>query len=242
MMSNLIFKDRISKHEFAKKYHRQSQILKMQRLMGVIIDKIEPLGVGLAGTWVINSSNDVAVNLMNDKTFQSLSRSNIFNNAMRSLMFNIVQLFRVFLDGSNAVLDNVYKMFSFYDSTNVNNYINNLLGFLWILCLISLLTLGFTLIFNSQNRPDSNKILQNGLIITILVTGLPALLSTTVSMTQTFVNADFNNRGQNQSAQIIASCLTDYEYLYDWENQKFIVADETVKNTYTASVDYRRVN
>ena len=242
MMSNLIFKDRVRKHEFAKKYHRQSQILKMQRLMGVIIKMMEPLCAGLAGTWVINSSNDVAVNLMSDKTFQSLSRSNIFNNAMRSLMFNIVQLFRVFLDGSNAVLDNVYKMFSFYDSTNVNGYINNLLGFLWIPCLISLLTLGFTLIFNNQNRPDGNKILQNGLIITILVTGLPALLSTTVSMTQTFVNADFNNRGQNQSAQIIASCLTDYEYLYDWENQKFVMADETVRNTYTASGDYRRVN
>ena len=242
MMSDLIFQDRVRKHEIAKRNEKQSRILKIQRLMGVIIHTMEPLCAGLAGTWIINSSNDVAVNLMTDKTFQSLSRSNIFNNAMRSMSFNIVQLFRVFLDGSNAVLDNVYRMFSFYDSTNVNSYINNLLGFLWIPCLISLLTLGFILIFNSQNRPDGNKILQNGLIITILITGLPALLSTTVSMTQTFVNADFNSRGQNQSAQIIASCLTDYEYLYDWNEQKFVVNDETVRNTYTASGDYRRVN
>ena len=93
MMSDLIFRDRVRKHEIAKKYEKQSRILKIQRLMGVIIHTIEPLCAGLAGTWVINSSNDVAVNLMTDKTFQSLSRSNIFNNAMRSMSFNIVQLF-----------------------------------------------------------------------------------------------------------------------------------------------------
>ena len=121
MMSDLIFQDRVRKHEIAKRDEKQSQILKIQRLMGVIIHTIEPLCAGLAGTWVINSSNDVALNLMTDKTFQSLSRSNIFNNAMRSMSFNnafhVVQyrtafqgVFGRFKCGSGQCLQDVFVL------------------------------------------------------------------------------------------------------------------------------------
>ena len=111
MMSDLIFQDRVRKHEIAKRDEKQSQILKIQRLMGVIIHTIEPLCAGLAGTWVINSSNDVAVNLMTDKTFQSLSRSNIFNNAMRSMSCTAFQgVFGRFKCGSGQCLQDVFVL------------------------------------------------------------------------------------------------------------------------------------
>lgn len=203
----LKYQDKVRKHNADKETLKYQRLVRTQKLTAFLYRIIDPLCAGLAGTWVINDDDTAARTLMANATFQSLSRSNIFNNAMRAIGFNIVQLFKLFLDGSNAVLDNVYKMFSFYNSTNVNSYINNLLGFLWIPCIISILILGFQLIFNSQNRPDANKILQNGLIITIIVTGMPALLSTTASMTKEFVNGDFNSRGRNQSDQVIASCL-----------------------------------
>ena len=177
-----------------------------------------------------------------DNSFQKLNRDRQLAGGIGIAIFAIVQLFKMFLDVANNVLDNVYTMFSFYNSTNVNSYINDLLGFLWIPCVISILILGFQLIFNSQNRPDANKILQNGLIIVILVTGLPALLSSISNMTKSFVNADFNSRGSDMSNQVIASCLTDYEYLYDWDEQKFVVRDPSIRNSYSASGDYSRVN
>ena len=183
----------------------------MQKIYAFLYRIIDPLCAGLAGTWVINDSNEKATEIITNETFASLNRSNIFGNAIRFIGFSIVQLFKLFLDAANGVLDNVYNMFSFYNSTNVNSYINNLLGFLWIPCVVSILILGFQLIFNSKNRPDANKILQNSLIIVILVTGLPALLSTISNITKTFVTADFNSRGSNMSNQVLASCLTDYE-------------------------------
>ena len=213
----------------------------MQKIYAFLYRIIDPLCAGLAGTLVINDSNEKATEIITNETFASLNRSNIFGNAIRFIGFSIVQLFKLFLDAANGVLDNVYNMFSFYNSTNVNSYINNLLGFLWIPCVVSILILGFQLIFNSKNRPDANKILQNGLIIVILVTGLPALLSTISNITKTFVTADFNSRGSNMSNQVLASCLTDYEYLYDWDEQKFIVRDPAIKNSYSASNDYSRV-
>ena len=239
---SLLFQARVRKHDSDKKARKQQRTIRMQKIYAFLFRIIDPLCAGLAGTWVINDSNEKATAILTDETFSSLSRSNIFGNALRFIGFAIVQLFKLFLDLANNVLDNVYNMFSFYNSTNVNSYINNLLGFLWIPCVISIIILGFQLIFNSQNRPDANKILQNGLIIVILVTGLPALLSSISNMTKTFVTADFNSRGSDMSNQVLASCLTDYEYLYDWDEQKFIVRDVGIRNSYTASNDYSRVN
>ena len=239
---SLLFQAQARKHDLNKKIRRQQLCIKMQKVYAFLFRIIDPHCAGLAGTWVINDSNEKATAIITDETFSSLSRSNIFGNAIRFIGFAIVQLFKMFLDVANNVLDNVYTMFSFYNSTNVNSYINNLLGFLWIPCVISILILGFQLFFNSQNRPDANKILQNGLIIVILVTGLPALLSSISNMTKSFVNADFNSRGSDMSNQVIASCLTDYEYLYDWDQQRFVVYDETVLNSYVASNDFSRVN
>ena len=220
---SLLFQARVRKHDSDKKARKQQRTIRMQKIYAFLFRIIDPLCAGLAGTWVINDSNEKATAILTDETFSSLSRSNIFGNALRFIGFAIVQLFKLFLDLANNVLDNVYNMFSFYNSTNVNSYINNLLGFLWIPCVISIIILGFQLIFNSQNRPDANKILQNGLIIVILVTG-------------------FNSRGSDMSNQVLASCLTDYEYLYDWDEQKFIVRDVGIRNSYTASNDYSRVN
>ena len=117
----------------------------MQKVYAFLYRIIDPLCAGLAGTWVINRSNEKATAMISDETFSSMSRSNIFNNALRFIGFAIVQLFKLFLDLANNVLDNVYNMFSFYNSTNVNSYINNLLGFLWIPCVISIIILGFHL-------------------------------------------------------------------------------------------------
>ena len=238
---SLMFQVRVRKHDSDKKARKQQRTIRMQKIYAFLYRIIDPLCAGLAGTWVINDSNEKATEIITNETFASLNRSNIFGNAIRFIGFSIVQLFKLFLDAANGVLDNVYNMFSFYNSTNVNSYINNLLGFLWIPCVVSILILGFQLIFNSKNRPDANKILQNGLIIVILVTGLPALLSTISNITKTFVTADFNSRGSNMSNQVLASCLTDYEYLYDWDEQKFIVRDPAIKNSYSASNDYSRV-
>ena len=210
----LLYHEKVRRHHAEKEFRKTQRMIRTQKIMGFLAKIIDPLCAGLAGTWVINSDDMAARTLLANGTYQKLTRSNIFGNAIRFMGYNIIQLFKLFLDGANNVLDNVYKMFSFYNSTNVNSYINNLLGFLWIPCVISILILGFQLIFNSKNRPDANKILQNGLIITILVTGMPALLATTASMTKEFVNGDFNSRGSHMSDQVIAQCLTDYEYLY----------------------------
>ena len=238
----LIYKEKVRRHHAEKEFRKTQRMIRTQKIMGFLAKIIDPLCAGLAGTWVINDDDMAARTLLANGTYQKLTRSNIFGNAIRFMGYNILQLFKLFLDGANNVLDNVYKMFSFYNGTNVNSYINNLIGFLWIPCVISILILGFQLIFNSKNRPDANKILQNGLIITILVTGMPALLSTTASMTKEFVNGDFNSRGSHTSDQVIAQCLTDYEYLYDWDQQRFVVTDENTLNSYVATNDYTRVN
>ena len=168
---DLYFAKLIRQHNKDKQSRKTQRIIRTQKAVGFLAEIIDPLCAGLAGTWVINSDDMAARTLLANGTYQKLTRSNIFGNAIRFMGYNILQLFKLFLDGANNVLDNVYKMFSFYNSTNVNSYINNLLGFLWIPCVISILILGFQLIFNSKNRPDANKILQNGLIITISIFG-----------------------------------------------------------------------
>ncbi len=238
-VNTLKYQDKIRKHDERKRFRQVQYNLRIQKTVLFLNGITEPLCIGLAGTSVLGVSdhNTEALRLLQDPVFLELSRSNVFGNALRTLGFAIVQLFKMFLDGANAVLNSVYQMFNFYNSESINSYINSLLGLLWIPCLISILTLGFMMILNSRNRPDWNKIVQNGLIIVILVTGLPALLSTASSITQQFVGG---NTGTNESNQVIASCLTDYVYMYDWTNQKFDTSKK--QNVYVANENFSYVN
>ena len=144
----LIYQEKVRRHHAKKEFRKTQRMIRTQKIMGFLAKIIDPLCAGLAGTWVINDDDMAARTLLANGTYQKLTRSNIFGNAIRFMGYNILQLFKLFLDGANNVLDNVYKMFSFYNSTNVNSYINNLIGFLWIPCVISILILGFQLINN----------------------------------------------------------------------------------------------
>ena len=162
-----------------------------------------------------------------------------FNDAIRFLGFSLIRLLKALLDFSSDVMTSAYNLFSFSTSSDVNSYITQLMGFLWIPCIISLLILGIQLILNPKDRPDTSKIIQNALLIIVLVTGLPALLSTTASVTKQFVEAN-GSTGKNVSGTIIAEHLTDYAYLYDWKTMEFpkTLTDSNgnpiAKNKYTA--------
>lgn len=242
--TSLEYYDKQRKHDVAKALLRSKRNKQVCNIVTMLNRYIEPLCIGLCGTTVIDNSGDAASKLLANATFRSLERSNVFNNALRSLGFSIIQLLKFFVEGANSILNNVYQMFTFSTSDDVNSYISNLTGFLWIPCIISILALGFRMIFHTEaGQPhDYNKFIQNALIVIILITGLPALLSTTASMTKTFVNADFNGRGSQQSNEIIAHCLTDFEYIYNWDNQAFDYGSTRVDNAYIQSGDYSYVN
>lgn len=236
---SLLYHKKYRTHEFNKQYKRQKRILHMREIIYFISNHVEALFIGLAGTSVIPNSETLARKMITDSTFTAMHRSNIFLGAIRNIGYALLLVVKFFLDGASKVLGDVYKLFSFYNSSEVNAYINNLIGFLWIPCVISILILGYQLIFNSQNRPDTNKILQNFLIITIIVTGLPAILSSVASMTKTFVTSDINSIDKTLSNKIISEHLTDYTYLYDWDTQSFIQKSD--KNIFTHTGAYDRV-
>ena len=95
---SLLFQARVRKHDSDKKARKQQRTIRMQKIYAFLFRIIDPLCAGLAGTWVINDSNEKATAILTDETFSSLSRSNIFGNALRFIGFAIVQLFKLFLD------------------------------------------------------------------------------------------------------------------------------------------------
>ena len=218
---SLLFQVKVRRHETEKNARKTTLMLKFQRFFGFILQNREQTSINLSAvTFMGLASKDLADKMLGNPIYMSMSRSNLFNDAIRFLGFSLIRLLKVLLDFSSDVMTSAYNLFSFSTSSDVNSYITQLMGFLWIPCIISLLILGIQLILNPKDRPDTSKIIQNALLIIVLVTGLPALLSTTASVTKQFVEAN-GSTGKNVSGTIIAEHLTDYAYLYDWKTMEF---------------------
>ena len=240
---SLLFQAKVRRHETEKNARKTMLMLKFQRFFGFILQNREQTSINLSAvTFIGLASKDLADKMLGNPVYMSMSRSNLFNDAIRFLGFSLIRLLKALLDFSSDVMTSAYNLFSFSTSSDVNSYITQLMGFLWIPCIISLLILGIQLILNPKDRPDTSKIIQNALLIIVLVTGLPALLSTTASVTKQFVEAN-GSTGKNVSGTIIAEHLTDYAYLYDWKTMEFpkTLTDSNgnpiAKNKYTANDD-----
>lgn len=245
---SLLYQMKVRRHEKEKNNKQLLLTAKFQHLFELIFRHTEQFSIGVAAvTYVGTASNELAAKMLGNPFYISMSRSNLFNDAIRFMGFNILKLVKMFVDFSNDVLSSAYSMFTFSYSNNVNSYINQLMGFLWIPCIISIIILGFQLILNSKNRPDTGKIIQNVLIATIIVTGLPALLSTATTITKDFVTAN-GTTDKGAADQVIAEHLTDYTYIYDWTTMEFPKSvtqpngKPIIKNTYTGNNDTKYVS
>ena len=197
-------------------------------IIGFVSRHTEALCAGLCGTTVIPGTQKIAEQMARDPIFTQMSRSNVFLGAIRYIGYAILLFLKYVLDAAVGLLNNVYKLFTFNASIEVDSYIAQLIPLLWIPFAISIIILGYQLILNSKDRPDANRIVQNLAISIILITGIPLMLNLAGEMTQSFVTADINKQDKNSSNQIIASNLTDYTFLYDWDQQIFVQKTKTV--------------
>ena len=60
----LKFQVRVRKHDSDKKARKQQRTIRMQKIYAFLFRIIDPLCAGLAGTWVINDSNEKATAIL----------------------------------------------------------------------------------------------------------------------------------------------------------------------------------
>ena len=69
---SLLFQSRVRRHDSDKKARKQQRTIRMQKIYAFLYRIIDPLCAGLAGTWVINDSNEKATAILTDDIADTL--------------------------------------------------------------------------------------------------------------------------------------------------------------------------
>ena len=251
-IKSLKYSDKMRKRCEYKAYQRGLWYAKIQKIGVFLNGLIEPFCIGLAGWTKINGTGGIDGEygrLLGDRTFAMLEQSNIWKDFIRFMGYGLITFAKSLADGAVWTLNQVYKLFDFSNSTGVNEYVGKLLQFLWIPCLIAVLVLGFRMIFHTVDTNNYGKYIQNICLTIIVVTGLPALMSSVANITKTIIqdgtigiqtNQVGNNR-YSETNKIIAEYLTDFDYIYDWKNQCFDESRKKNKNQFNATGNWSTV-
>lgn len=138
---------------------------------------------------------------------------NLLGSFLRWLGWIIVKGIKWVVDGASGVIDDIYTMFGFANSDQVNTFIDKFMPFVFILFGIALIFLGYRFILHSHTDQKSN-IATNIVLILVILTCTNVFFAQMTELTQAGVK-DLNNTYENGSYSdtLIKENVCDLVYL-----------------------------
>lgn len=147
------------------------------------------------------SDNEV-VNKLQEFT-DILSLSTLVLDALRSMGWILIRGLAVFIDGLEKVTDSILLTKTFFNNSQVVEFVSTIQPFLYVLLAASFLFTGYLIIF--QKKFDREGFLIN-LFITLLILGLLSPTMTQVSeFSDTAIDFTTQNSGENSSSESISN-------------------------------------
>ena len=132
-----------------------------------------------------------------------LSLSTLVLDALRSMGWIIIRGLAVLIDGLEKVTDSILLTKSFFNNSQVVEFVSTIQPFLYVLLAASFLFTGYLIIF--QKKFDREGFLIN-LFITLLILGLLSPTMTQVSeFSDTAIDFTTQNSGENSSGESISN-------------------------------------
>ncbi|EQK41132.1 hypothetical protein C671_2778 [[Clostridium] bifermentans ATCC 19299] len=146
------------------------------------------------------------------KSFDVLNRSSIWADAGRFIMWYINLGLSKVVDLLSNSLSEIYSVMNFFNSKQVNDFINKYIVVIFAFASIALAILGWKIIVKKEN--DFNKIITNALIAITIFVVLPWGMQQGESLVKAGVNLLDSNGNVSSSTKIFSSNITDL-YLID---------------------------
>ncbi|RIZ57381.1 pLS20_p028 family conjugation system transmembrane protein, partial [Paraclostridium bifermentans] len=146
------------------------------------------------------------------KSFDVLKRSSIWADAGRFIMWYINLGLSKVVDLLSNSLSEIYSVMNFFNSKQVNDFINKYIVVIFAFASIALAILGWKIIVKKEN--DFNRIITNALIAITIFVVLPWGMQQGESLVKAGVNLLDSNGNVSSSTKIFSSNITDL-YLID---------------------------
>lgn len=152
-----------------------------------------------------------------------LELTNPINYMLRLVGWGVLKLLVLLNDGVEKVLDEIISLNGFFSSPEVTSFITQYKPFVWVLFAISLVIIGYQLIFNRIR--DREQLPTNILFAIAVLVLLSTMMVKLNDLSQAAVNSVNPTEKQTVANQVLKENLTDV-YLLDQTN----FSDKNVKN------------
>lgn len=164
---------------------------------------------------------------------------------LRSLGWEVLRLLAFFVDGIERVTDDIISINGFFSSPEVTSFIDQYQPFVWVLFAISIVIIGYQLIFNrKQNREQlPTNVLFSIAVLVLLSTMMVKINDLSIAA----VDSVNTTETQTVAKQVIKENLTDV-YLLDQTGfadksiRNNIPVDNILKINIVEEIDPKKVN
>ncbi len=142
------------------------------------------------------------------------SISDIFSTAIRFLLWGLVKILAVISNGLENIIDKIYTLNGFFASKAIVDLFEKLSPIIWILLAISIIFIGFRIMYDREFKKE--KLIQNILVAIVTIVMLPTLMIKLSDATKYGVKAldEVGGSKVNYSAnKVIKDNLYDLYYL-----------------------------
>lgn len=109
--------------------------------------------------------------------------TNIFESIIRNIGWWIIKVLAFISNGIETVVNEIYSLNNFFSSTQLNDFINELLPLAWVILALSIVFLGYKLIFDREFR--LNNVFKNIALSIAVFMLLPMFMNHMEKMTTT---------------------------------------------------------
>ncbi|MBD7916297.1 hypothetical protein H9660_14210, partial [Clostridium sp. Sa3CUN1] len=158
---------------------------------------------------------------------------NIVNYCFRWILWQLVRLLAILVNGVEAAINKIYTLNGFFSSSEVINMLNKYRPVIWIILAFSIAFLGYKFIFN--RKVNKGDLPGNFLLAVVVVVLLPTMMVKLGSMSNIIIKDSIISNNSTSANEIIKSNIYDLYYL---DSNKFNLSNKNnIKSESILSID-----
>lgn len=155
----------------------------------------------------------------------------VFSYALRFLGWKLIEVLVDLVNGLENAVSKIYKLNTFFESTEIADFLDKYKNILWIIFAIAIAVVGFQIIM--QRKKDKGQFPVNIAISIAVIVLLPTIMSTLGKTTNLIVGQNVGTYASTGS-EIVKNNLSDLYYLdkidYNLEDKRNDISKDDIMN------------
>ncbi|WP_338631654.1 pLS20_p028 family conjugation system transmembrane protein [Clostridium baratii] len=155
----------------------------------------------------------------------------VFSYALRFLGWKLIEVLVDLVNGLENAVSKIYKLNTFFESTEIEDFLDKYKNILWIIFAIAIAVVGFQIIM--QRKKDKGQFPVNIAISIAVIVLLPTIMNTLGKTTNLIVGQNVGTYASTGS-EIVKNNLSDLYYLdkidYNLEDKRNDISKDNVMN------------